>query len=128
MRAAGLMRKGALHRIDTIRAMAAGAIFNAVTIVISIVSLAVSGTLAIRQMRTAKDGYALPVVLDVFSTFRTESYVDAERYVLHQLENDFPISIPYSDLPMSARSQLWRVAGLYDDLASWSPMASSARR
>jgi hypothetical protein len=98
--------------------MAAGAIFNVITIVISVISLAVSGTLALRQMRAAKDGYALPVVLNVFSTFRTESFVDAERYVLHQLGSDFPNPIPYSDLPMSARSYLWKVAGLYDDLAN----------
>jgi hypothetical protein len=95
-----------------------GAILNVITIVISIVSLGVSGTLAIRQMRTAKDGYALPVVLHVFSAFRTESHVASERYVLHQLGTDFPVPIPYSDLPLSARSQLWGVAGLYDDLAN----------
>jgi hypothetical protein len=107
-----------LHWTDTMQVMAASGVFNVITIVISVVSLSVSGTLALRQMRAAKDGYALPVVLDVFSTFRTESYTDAERYVLHQLGSDFPDPIPYSELPMSARSQLWRVAGLYDDLAS----------
>jgi hypothetical protein len=87
-----------------------------VPIAISVVSLAVSGVLALRQMRTATDGYALPVVLNVFSQFRSHEYFEAQQYVWYQLNRDFEQPIAYTELPLAARSKVRTVAGLYDDL------------
>jgi hypothetical protein len=91
-------------------------VITVITIAISIISLAVSGTLALRQMRTATDGYALPVVLNVFSQFRTQEFFDAQQYVFHQLNREFEEPTAYTELPLEARSQVRAVAGLYDDL------------
>ncbi|MDR7275991.1 DUF4760 domain-containing protein [Catenuloplanes atrovinosus] len=96
--------------MDTATATAIG------TIVISVVSLGVSASLALRQVRTASDGYALPVVLNVFSQFRTQEFFDAQQYVFYQLHQDFAQPIPFNDLPVEPRSHLRMVAGLYDDL------------
>lgn len=87
-----------------------------ITIIISVTSLAVSGVLALRQMRTATDGYALPVVLDVFGRFRTQEFFEAQQYVWYQLNQDFPEPIAYTELPLESRSKVRTVAGLYDDL------------
>lgn len=91
-------------------------VITVVTITISIVSLAVSGILALRQVRTATDGYALPVVLNVFSQFRTQEFFEAQQYIFHQLHRDFEEPAAYTDLPLDARSMVRMVAGLYDDL------------
>ena len=85
------------------------------TIAISIVSLTVSGFLALRQMRTATDGYALPVVLQVFSRFRTQEFYEAQQYIFEHLNQDHE-ACPYTDLPDEHRSKVRMVAGLYDDL------------
>ena len=85
-----------------------------VSIAISVLSLVVSVTLALRQTRTTMDGYALPVVLQVFSRFRTQEFFDAQQYVFEQLPRQ-PVQ-PYTDLPLEARSQVRMVGGLYDDL------------
>ena len=87
-----------------------------ITIAISITSLAVSGVLTLRQVRTATDGYALPVVLNVFSQFRSQEFFEAQQYVFYQLNKDFPEVAAYTALPLEARSQVRAVAGLYDDL------------
>lgn len=87
-----------------------------ITIILSIVSLAVSGMLALRQLRTATDGYALPVVLNVFSQFRSQEFFEAQQYVFYQLNRDFEEPIAYTQLPLESRSKVRAVAGLYDDL------------
>ena len=84
------------------------------SIAISVVSLIVSGTLALRQTRTTMDGYALPVVLQVFSRFRTQEFFDAQQFVFDELPRQ-PVQ-PYTDLPLETRSQVRMVGGLYDDL------------
>jgi len=91
-------------------------VITVITIAISVTSLAVSGVLTLRQMRTATDGYALPVVLNVFSQFRSQEFFEAQQYVLYQLNKDFPEAAAYTALPLEARSQVRAVAGLYDDL------------
>ncbi|MEU4562734.1 hypothetical protein AB0F72_30520 [Actinoplanes sp. NPDC023936] len=85
-----------------------------ISIAISVVSLIVSGTLALRQTRTTMDGYALPVVLQVFSRFRTQEFFDAQQFIFDKLPRQ-PVQ-PYTDLPLEVRSQLRMVGGLYDDL------------
>lgn len=67
-------------------------------------------------MRTATDGYALPVVLNVFSQFRSQEFFEAQQYVFYQLNRDFEKPIAYTELPLDARSKVRAVAGLYDDL------------
>lgn len=89
---------------------------NLTAIVISVVSLAVSGLLAIRQNRTASAGYALPVVLEIFDQFRSEEFFDARRYVFDRLNKDFVSPVAYSDLPKEVRTKVRIVAGRYDDL------------
>lgn len=85
-----------------------------ISISIAVVSLIVSGMLALRQTRTTMDGYALPVVLQVFSRFRTQEFFDAQQYVFDELPRQ--AVQPYTDLPLEARSQIRMVGGLYDDL------------
>ncbi|BAL88265.1 hypothetical protein AMIS_30450 [Actinoplanes missouriensis 431] len=85
-----------------------------ISIAISVVSLVVSGTLALRQTRTTMDGYALPVVLQVFSRFRTQEFFDAQQFIFDELPRR-PVE-PYTDLPLEVRSHLRMVGGLYDDL------------
>ncbi|WP_433727718.1 DUF4760 domain-containing protein [Actinoplanes sp. CA-051413] len=85
-----------------------------ISIAISVGSLIVSGTLALRQTRTTMDGYALPVVLQVFSRFRTQEFFDAQQFIFDELPRQ-PVR-PYTDLSLEARSQLRMVGGLYDDL------------
>ena len=97
--------------------MDAKTVITVVTIAISLASLAVSGWLAIRQLRTAVDGYALPVVLGVFSQFRTQEFFDAQQFVFDDLNRDFDERTAYTDLPLAAQAQIRMVAGLYDDLA-----------
>ena len=85
-----------------------------VSIAIAVVSLIVSGMLAFRHTRTTMDGYALPVVLQVFSRFRTQEFFDAQQYVFDELPGQQVQ--PYTELPLEARSQVRMVGGLYDDL------------
>lgn len=94
--------------------MDAKTVIALVSIAISVFSLILSGTLALRQTRATKDGYALPVVLTVFSRFRTQEFFDAQQYVFEELPRQ-PVQ-PYTDLPLEARSQIRMVGGLYDDL------------
>lgn len=96
--------------------MATETLVNLAAIVISVVSLAVSGLLAIRQNRTAAAGYALPVVLEIFDQFRTQEFFDARQYVFDRLNKDFDPPVAYSDLPEQARAKVRIVAGRYDDL------------
>ncbi|GAA2513237.1 DUF4760 domain-containing protein [Winogradskya humida] len=96
--------------------MDAKTVITVVTIAISLVSLTVSGLMAFRQIRTAVDGYALPVVLGVFSQFRTQKFFDAQQFLFDDLNRDFDPDTPYTDLPLAARSHIRMVAGLYDDL------------
>jgi hypothetical protein len=92
------------------------AVINVVAIVISVVSLAVSGLLAIRQTRTAAAGYALPVILEVFNQFRTPEFVEARRYVYDDLNTEFDPPVAYTDLPAEVQARVRTVAGRYDDL------------
>ncbi len=84
------------------------------SIAIAVLSLIVSGMLALRHTRTTSDGYALPVVLNVFSQFRTEEFFEAQQYVFDELPRQ-PVQ-PYTDLPLESRHQIRMVGGLYDDL------------
>ncbi|WP_305785680.1 DUF4760 domain-containing protein [Symbioplanes lichenis] len=94
--------------------MDAKTVIALVAVAISVLSLVLSGMLALRQTRTTMDGYALPVVLNVFSQFRTQEFFDAQQYVFDELPAQ-PVQ-PYTDLPLEARSQIRMVGGLYDDL------------
>lgn len=89
---------------------------NIVAIIISTVSLAVSGVLAIRQNRTAAAGYALPVILEIFGQFRTQEFFEARRYVFDELNNDFKHPVAYTELPVDVLAKVRMVAGRYDDL------------
>jgi hypothetical protein len=85
-----------------------------ISIAISVASLIVSGMLALRQTRTTTNGYALPVVLQVFSRFRTQEFFDAQQFIFEDLPGE--AVQPYTDLPLEARAQIRMVGGLYDDL------------
>jgi hypothetical protein len=101
-------------RIDYLGSVDAKTAISLISIAISVGSLIVSGTLALRQTRTTMDGYALPVVLQVFSRFRTQEFFDAQQFIFDELPQQ-PVR-PYTDLSLEARSQLRMVGGLYDDL------------
>lgn len=92
------------------------ALLTAVTLAVSVLSLTVSGFIAYRQLRTATDGYALPVVLNVFSQFRSQEFFEAQQYIFHELNQEFEQAVAYTDLPLENRSKVRMVAGLYDDL------------
>jgi hypothetical protein len=92
------------------------AVINVVAIVISVVSLAVSGLLAIRQTRTAAAGYALPVILEVFNQFRTPEFFAARQYVYDDLNTEFDPPVAYTELPAEVQARVRTVAGRYDDL------------
>jgi len=92
------------------------AVINVVAIVISVMSLAVSGLLAVRQTRTAAAGYALPVILEVFNQFRTPEFFEARRYVYDDLNTEFDPPVAYTDLPADVQARVRTVAGRYDDL------------
>lgn len=96
--------------------MNAALVISIITVVISVLSLAVSGGLVLRQTRIARDGYALPVVLDVFAKFRTEEFFSSYQYVLYRFRDEFPEPVPVTSLPHEARTHLRNVGGLYDDL------------
>jgi hypothetical protein len=96
--------------------MNAALVVSIITVVISVVSLAVSGGLVLRQTRIARDGYALPVVLDVFARFRTEEFFTSYQYVLHRFRDEVPEPVALTGLPPDARAHVRVVAGLYDDL------------
>lgn len=89
---------------------------NVVAIVISAISLAVSGVLAIRQNRTASAGYSLPVVVEIFGQFRSEEFFEARQYVCDDLNQEFESPIAYTDLPPEVRTKVRIVGGRYDDL------------
>lgn len=91
-------------------------VVSIVTVVISVVSLAVSGVLVLRQMRIARDGYALPVVLDMFGKLRTDEYFAADQYVLHKFRAEVPDVVALTALPTATRAHLRVICGLYDDL------------
>ncbi|GLY24202.1 hypothetical protein Misp04_39340 [Micromonospora sp. NBRC 101691] len=91
-------------------------VVNIAAIAISATSLAVSGVLAIRQNRTASAGYSLPVVLEIFSQFRTPEFYEARRYVYDDLNKDFEQPVAYSELPSDVLAKVRIVAGRYDDL------------
>ncbi|MCA2217752.1 DUF4760 domain-containing protein [Jidongwangia harbinensis] len=96
--------------------MNASLVVSIVTVVISVLSLAVSGGLVLRQTRIAKDGYALPVVLDVFAKFRTEEFFTSYQYVLYRFRAEVPDVVGVTALPPEIRAHLRNVGGLYDDL------------
>ena len=96
--------------------MAVETLTNLTAIVISIVSLTVSGLLAIRQNRTSSAGYALPVVLEIFDQFRTQEFFDARQFIFDRLNKDFDPPVAYTDLPQDVRTKVRIVAGRYDDL------------
>jgi hypothetical protein len=96
--------------------MDAALVVSIVTVVISVMSLAVSGALVLRQMRIARDGYALPVVLDLFGKLRTDEHFTADQYVLHKFRAEVPDVVAFTALPAAARAHLRTIGGLYDDL------------
>ena len=105
-----------MRNADILDAVETDSVITAITLGVSVVSLTVSGFIAYRQLRTATDGYALPVVLNVFSQFRSQEFFEAQQYVFYELNREYENPVAYTDLPLESRSQVRMVAGLYDDL------------
>lgn len=87
-----------------------------VALAISLLALAVSTLLTIRQIRLASGSNHLPVVLNAFRESRLPGWFTAQEYILEKLTGEFSPSRGWRGLPEDIRS-LININGIfYDDI------------
>ncbi|GAA1259033.1 hypothetical protein GCM10009665_56480 [Kitasatospora nipponensis] len=91
-------------------------LINVVSLIVSIMALAVSGLLALRQLRSAQSANILAMILSGFSESRDPAYAEAIEYVLYRLRDDYPQPMSYLAFAEPHKAHVRRVALFFDDL------------
>ena len=89
---------------------------NLATLVISVMALFMSIRLTLWQIRLARGGNHLPVVLDAFKETRSAAWFEAQEYVLTALAKEHEADRGHRGLPEQARAHANTIGLFYDDL------------
>jgi hypothetical protein len=88
------------------------AVESIVALLISVVAL----VLTLLQIRVARGGNHLPVVLEAFKESRTPEWFRAQEYILGELARDYDVDCGWRGLPEPARAHVNTIGLFYDDL------------
>ncbi|MGW3653651.1 DUF4760 domain-containing protein [Streptomyces sp. NPDC000878] len=91
-------------------------VLNLVPLSISLAALVVSILLPLWQIRLARGGNHLPVVLDAFKETRSAAWFAAQEYVLTALAEEHAADCGHRGLPVRARTHANTIGLFYDDL------------
>jgi hypothetical protein len=90
--------------------MDAGTIAN---IGLAALALVISGIIAIRQLFTARRANYLSISLHLLTETTSADFLSSEEYIVNHLNQEHGSENGISRLPEPARSQVWRVAYMY---------------
>jgi hypothetical protein len=85
----------------------------------SVLSLLISGVLIARQISTARQANALPILIELTQEFQSEEFQRAERYARRILPKEHLPNLGISELPEEARLAVTRVVSLYITLGAY---------
>ena len=91
-------------------------IVTLVALVVSVLALAVSATLALRQVNLSKSANQLSGVVELTKELRSQSFLDRERYVNTRLREDHPSGVAQTQLPSLAGDNVQVVASLFNSV------------
>ncbi|MFF0734205.1 hypothetical protein ACFYVK_21575 [Streptomyces chartreusis] len=86
-------------------------------LVVSVVALAASGIVSVRQLRLTEHANTLPVLVDLFREHRSEQLAQARQLVFDQLSG-WDLSSGMEGLPEAERNLLRELAWFYDNLGA----------
>ncbi|MET9888847.1 hypothetical protein ABZZ47_01290 [Streptomyces sp. NPDC006465] len=89
---------------------------NLVSLLISLIALAISAYLAHRQASAAHGANLIPVIFNSFREWRQPDFVQTQKYILASLSIDHDAEMGLSGIPEPLQSQIDKVAIFYDDL------------
>jgi hypothetical protein len=89
---------------------------NLTAVTVSVLALAVSSLIALRQAKAMRHANQLPVVVDLFQKFRTPDFFEHEEYVLRRLRDECPPALGFSQLPAPAKTHFQIVAAFYTSI------------
>ncbi|MBB5938973.1 DUF4760 domain-containing protein [Streptomyces zagrosensis] len=89
---------------------------NLAALFISLAALIVSILLTQRQIRLSNGGNHLPVILEAFKMHHNPAYLEAEKYLLHELAQEHSADCGCTGLPEPARTHALTIGMYFDDL------------
>ncbi|WP_438829341.1 DUF4760 domain-containing protein [Streptomyces sp. Midd3] len=89
---------------------------NLISLLISLVALAISAYLAHRQASAAHGANLIPVIFNSFREWRQPDFVRTQQYILASLTVDHDANLGLSGIPEPLQSQIDKVVIFYDDL------------
>ncbi|AGZ45001.1 hypothetical protein [Actinoplanes friuliensis] len=99
--------------------MDVGALYNSITLSVSLTALAMSSVLTVRQLRTARtasqDANITQALLCLNGEYRSDEFRESEDFVLHRLAEECSSDLGVADLPFEARRHVCRVGHFYGD-------------
>src|SRR5689334_12370597 len=89
---------------------------NIISLLISLIALAISAYLAHRQASAAHGANLIPVISNSFREWRQPDFVLTQKYILTSLSLNHDANMRPSGIPEPLQSQIDTVAIFYDDL------------
>lgn len=96
--------------------MALSVILKVTALMTSLVALAVSGRLALRQVQVAERSNNAAVVLKLFEVARGEEFVETQKYAREKLADKHEAALGITGLPEDLRHRMTLLTWFYDDL------------
>lgn len=82
---------------------------NLVALIFSVLAIAVSGWMALRQTRIMRQANQLPIIVELFQEFRGQSIQDSERFILLELRRQHDPNLGYTNLPEPAKAHVHNI-------------------
>jgi hypothetical protein len=91
-------------------------IVSLMALAVSILALALSGAIAIRQVGLARGANQRSGVVELTKELRSQSFLDRERYVNTVLGKEYPSGVAQTELPALAGDNVQVVASLFSSV------------
>ena len=88
-------------------------ILNIAALFASLLALAMSSVLALRQSRLMRDANQLPVVIDLFRELRADTFITREQEIWRSLPGDQDPAQGFGGIPTPLRTYVYDVSLFY---------------
>jgi hypothetical protein len=88
-------------------------VLNSVALILSVIAVAISSVIAIRQSRIMQQSNLVPVITDVMKEYLAPEFKQQLAYVINDLPNECPRSMRFDELPEIPRRHAVSVADYF---------------
>lgn len=92
-------------------------VLNIAALFASLLALAISSFLALRQSRLMRDANQLPVVIDLFRELRADTFITREQEIWHSLPGEQDPSKGFGGIPTPLRTYAYDICLYYQTVA-----------